>query len=193
MANEYNPDALLGGMMGAAKSSPAPKSVTPLNGVAKEAGQLNENSTISLAGKSDKMPEVDPIPASWYDVSIDNMVIQYASTGRMGLNFTLAVKNPPYDKRKVFFTIYPDTSYGEPQFVQLMSRALTTDVKGDTVNLLEKAGDISYKDLADSGICINAELRVRTVIKPKKTKEGLPNGYKSEVADIALPKTSSYM
>lgn len=189
----YDPDAMEQQFYG------QPGNVTPITPVASkpafnaEVASIDENSTMDLSNTNDELPKGPPLPNGVYDTSIDTTKIGYSTKGNLTISITFKVESGQFIDRLIFWNITPGTEFGAVRLKQLLSRSLTTDVKGQEVTLLERAGSkLKYSEFVNSGVAIGARQRLTTKQKAGTDKLGNPAIFVN-VTDVALPKSASFM
>jgi len=177
-----------------------PGNVTPITPVASpkpsfnaEVATIDENSTMDLSDTSEELPEGPPLPAGVYDTAVDTVKLGYSSKGNLTLSFSFKVTSGQFIDRLIFWNITPGTEFGKIRLKQLLSRSLTTDIKGQSVTLLERVGSKgNYSDFVASGVSVGARTRLTVKQKPGVDKNGVAKIFVN-VTDVALPKTGSFM
>lgn len=168
----------------------APRILTAVNS---EVKALDENSTMDFTNTKDELPKAPPLPNGVYDAKVDTVKVGTSARGNLTVTFCFKVIAPEnLVDRLIFWNITPGTEFGAVRLKQLLSRSLTTNAKGETITLLERAGKIVFKDFADSGVAIGAITRLTVKQKPGVDQFGAPTIHVN-VTDVALPRTNTFM
>jgi len=157
-----------------------------------EVGALDENTILDMSETPEELPGFEPLPEGTYDCYIDTVKWAYSQKGNLTIYLTFKVLTPGFEKRVILWNITPGNEFGLTRYKQLLKRAVATNpTTGDQFSLWEKANKVSIKQFVESGMAINARVRLKG-----KPKESIWEGEKRinfNITDVKPPKTANFL